>query len=300
MNSLGVWLLSPEHTILPGVPSAVIVLFAVALLLSALGFARVVYFISVGYGLSVAGVAFFSFVYFRSSGNLGGLLHMLLILVYGFRLSAYLLKRERRASFQGERRENDMQYAGTRLETKLLIWVGVSALYVAMASPILFHLSSLYRETHPGSGMARIPGISPDTENIVVFIGLALGFGGLVTEWRADAQKSRAKRRAPSRFCGSGLYRVVRFPNYFGEILLWTGSWIAGIPFYSTWAAWIISLVGLVCIVLIMLGSAKRLEAKQSVRYGTDPEFTEYERSVPILIPFIPLYSLKKLRIYLG
>lgn len=49
-----------------------------------------------------------------------------------------------------------------------------------------------------------------------------------------------------------------------------------------------------------MLGSARRLEFKQEQRYADDVEFRRYVQQVPILMPFIALYSLKRLKIYLG
>ena len=49
-----------------------------------------------------------------------------------------------------------------------------------------------------------------------------------------------------------------------------------------------------------MLGSARRLELKQAERYGSDPAYQAYVRTVPILIPLLPLYSLRQLKIYLG
>ena len=49
-----------------------------------------------------------------------------------------------------------------------------------------------------------------------------------------------------------------------------------------------------------MIGSTKRLERKQDERYGSDPEYQRYVQTVPVLIPLVPLYSLKRWRIALG
>jgi hypothetical protein len=48
-----------------------------------------------------------------------------------------------------------------------------------------------------------------------------------------------------------------------------------------------------------MMGSAKRLEKKQSQNYGKNPDFQKYERSVPILFPWIRVYSLQNIKVYL-
>jgi steroid 5-alpha reductase family enzyme len=295
MGNLAAWVLSPESYFLGTIPASAVALFFVALLLSSLGFARIVYFISVGYGLSVAGVAFFSFVYFRSSGNLGALLHMMLVVLYGFRLAGYLTLRERRTSFQEARREVDDQFGEVGSAARFGIWIGVSVLYVVIVSPVLFHLSTLYAALHRVTTAAQSGFVRP-----LVTVGLVAGYLGFVVEWRSDAQKTRWKRHNPKSYCSSGLYRVVRYPNYFGEILLWTGSWIAGVPFYRGAAQWAASLAGLAVIVLIMLGSTRRLEQSQNRRYGADPAYAQYTKTVPVLIPFLPLYSLKKLKVYLG
>lgn len=78
------------------------------------------------------------------------------------------------------------------------------------------------------------------------------------------------------------------------------GNFIVGLAVYNSPLKWIAGLTGTVCIVLIMMGSTKRLEAAQDERYGDQPKYQEYTRTVPILFPFIPVYTLKKLRVYLG
>jgi hypothetical protein len=72
-----------------------------------------------------------------------------------------------------------------------------------------------------------------------------------------------------------------------------------GITFYSTPLVWIGSLAGLVCIFLIMFGSTRRLERAQDRRYGDLPDYQQYIRSVPVLFPYVPVYTLKNIRVYL-
>ena len=75
--------------------------------------------------------------------------------------------------------------------------------------------------------------------------------------------------------------------------------WISGLATYAGLWQWLIALAGVVCIVLIMVGSTKRLERKQAERYGDMPDFRRYVQTVPVLIPFVPVYSLQKVRVYL-
>jgi len=97
-----------------------------------------------------------------------------------------------------------------------------------------------------------------------------------------------------------GLYRIVRCPNYMGELLVWTGNMLAGSPMLANWGQWALATAGYMCLVLIMIGSARRLELKQAARYGDDPAFRAYVARVPILVPFVPIYSLKNAVVYLG
>lgn len=43
-----------------------------------------------------------------------------------------------------------------------------------------------------------------------------------------------------------------------------------------------------------MFSGTRWLELRQDKNYGSDPEYQKYVRTVPIIIPFVPLYSVKK------
>ncbi len=58
-------------------------------------------------------------------------------------------------------------------------------------------------------------------------------------------------------------------------------------------------MIGVLCIVLIMVGSTKRLERSQDQRYGGQPAYQAYIRAVPVLFPFVPIYTLKNVRVFL-
>lgn len=279
-------------TVTVGIPTLALPLFALSLLVAALGFFRVVWFISIGYGGSVAAMAVLIAVVGGGSLNTWAAVHAAVIAAYGIRLSIYLIRRDLHSSYSGVAAEIREANASVPLWLRILIWPTVSLLYVVMVSPVVYHAAA-----------AVANGMSQDAAGlraIVTAVGLFVGVAGLLTEAAADAQKSRFKSLNAGRLCTIGLYRIVRFPNYFGEILVWTGSWIAGIPYYTRWPHWVIATVGLVVIVLIMLGSAKRLEERQDARYGELHEYKEYVRTTRALFPLVPLYSLKRLKIYLG
>ena len=257
-----------------------------ALLFTLGGFYRVVYFVSLGYGFSIASMAIAAAALFHRTLDVPTGLQCALLGLYGLRLGGFLLKRELHPSYRGELSEVKKRGEGLSLAKRLLIWVGVSLLYVLMFSPCLFNL--LTRRASPAPA-----------EIFSAPFGVVIMAVGLVLEALADWQKSAFKARQPDRFCDVGLYRFVRCPNYLGEMLFWTGGFVAGISGYSSASRWIAAVIGTVCIVLIMIGSTKRLEATQDVRYGTDESYRAYVQTVPVLIPFVPVYSLKSVRVYL-
>ena len=53
---------------------------------------------------------------------------------------------------------------------------------------------------------------------------------------------------------------------------------------------------GLYLIVYVMFSGAKRLELRQNKNYGADPDYQTYVKRTPILLPFIPLYHLEKVK----
>ena len=108
------------------------------------------------------------------------------------------------------------------------------------------------------------------------------------------------KKVNPSRFCDSGLYKIVRCPNYLGEVLFWTGVFVSGINIYGSVWQWIAAAFGYICIVYIMFGGARRLELRQNRNYGDDPEYQAYVKKTPILLPLVPLYSVAKYKWLVG
>ena len=258
--------------------------FLLCLLISALGFRRVDWFISLGYGFSIAAEAILFALLYRAALSVWLVAQLLLLFTYGIRLGIYLVTRERAASFARELEASKARSANIKGGVKVAIWVSVSALYVAMASPALLSLSA----SATGALLPSVP------------LGVVIMLAGLLLETLADWQKSRLKAQNPKAFVRQGLYAIVRCPNYLGEMLFWMGLFVSGVSAYASLGDWLIAAIGLVCIELIMLGSARRLELKQAERYGSDPAYRDYVRRVPILLPLVPLYSLRDLKIYLG
>ena len=85
-----------------------------------------------------------------------------------------------------------------------------------------------------------------------------------------------------------------KFPNYFGEIVFWTGVFISGFNIYNSYQFWIFSILGYIGIIYVMFSGARRLEIRQNKTYGNDAEYQNYFNNTPMIFPCIPLYSVER------
>ena len=255
------------------------VVLLVSLLASSVGFRMYIWFFSVGYGLSIAAIGAALAIGFHSALAAPEWIACILLFVYGLRLGGYLLIRElKSAAYRNVLRPEMDRSRKMPFGAKLALWVTCGLLYALMTSPLFFRLKN---------------GAAADA---MLWIGLAVMACGVALESLADLQKTRAKRKNSRRFVDSGLYRFVRYPNYFGELLIWLGMLLTGTTALKGFWQWAPALLGFVLIVWVMFSGARRLELRQDRNYGADPAYREYVRTVPIIIPFVPLYSVKKYR----
>lgn len=161
-----------------------------------------------------------------------------------------------------------------------MIWISCALLYVGQISPATFYLYNLEN--------------GAEVNEVWAWIGAALATAGVLIEMIADAQKSAVKKVNARRFVDTGLYRIVRCPNYFGEVLMWTGSFIICFGACCTLWQWVIASLGYIGIVYVMFSGARRLELRQNETYGKDPEFQAYIKKTPIILPLIPIYSVAR------
>lgn len=252
-------------------------LFAAAMLISAIGFYKYVYFISLGYGFSIAGLGLLMLVMFRESLTVGTVAACLLFVVYGCRLGGFLLLRELKSAAYNSKMKTEIKDGSTMaFGVKCAIWVTCAALYALQVLPVFYRLKN-------GGG----------TDGWCI-AGACVMLFGILFESASDWQKSKAKKVNPNRFCDTGLFKLVRCPNYLGELIFWTGVLISGLNVLSGAVQWVLALLGYLGIVYVMFSGARRLEARQNKNYGADPAYQAYVKSTPIMIPFVPLYSVEK------
>ena len=136
--------------------------------------------------------------------------------------------------------------------------------------------------------------INKSKELLSSYISIGIIIFGFFLEIIADYQKTVAKKKNPRRFVSDGLYKIVRCPNYFGEMLIWIGFFLSAIQVYKNATQFIIAFLGLGTLIFVMFGGARRLEIRQDKNYGKMKEYQIYKANVPIMIPFVPIYSVKK------
>lgn len=261
------------------------IIYIVTAVMCACGFYKFVYFLSIGYGFAIFGGSIAILVMYLMSPSATPLFIMVLeavfFIVYGLRLSGFLLYRERKnASYRKTDVAKDTLQKNKEKKMPFFvlvtIWIFVAALYTAQLSPMLFRF------------------INGATDIVIPLLGMGISLIGIILESVADRQKSAQKKERPDMVAMKGLYRIVRCPNYFGEITFWTGVFVSGISAYSTPGEWITAIIAYVAIVYIMFNGAQRLERRQMKRYGDNREYKTYADKTPIIIPLLPIYHLNK------
>ena len=78
----------------PVFPATIWLLFAVAMIVSSIGFKNYVWFISLGYGFSIAAEGLLMLILFRNNLTIGTVFLCVIFVLYGCRLGGYLAYRE--------------------------------------------------------------------------------------------------------------------------------------------------------------------------------------------------------------
>ena len=123
---------------------------------------------------------------------------------------------------------------------------------------------------------------------ILDIIGILIWIIGFVIEVVSDRQKSEFKSHESNdgKFIQSGLWKYSRHPNYFGEILIWTGIAIIGISVYSGFG-WL-GLISpfFVFVMLNYISGVRLLEKQAEERWGGNDLYQLYKSKTPVLFPY--------------
>lgn len=193
-----------------------------------------------------------------------------LVCLWSARLTWYLVGRHLRAGVE------DSRYAAMRAEAGpgwwwqnlFMVFLLQGVLQWAIATPI--HAAML---AAPGSG------------NGLAFWGGVAAFGiGLAIEAVADGQLAAFKRDPGNagKLMTTGLWRLSRHPNYFGEIVLWWGLGFAAIGAGGDW--WALAGPALLTLLILRVSGVTLLDRHMSTR----PGWAAYAARTPALVPGWP------------
>ena len=190
----------------------------------------------------------------------------LYVMIWALRLGIYLSRR-----VKNDGKDVRFEQAKRHFLWFLQYWMG-QALWVSLTAS------------------AAIIGIlSPEDDilPVLAMIGMALWLSGFTIESVSDYQKRVFKKENNSSeaFIHTGLWARSRHPNYFGEVILWTG--IAVITLNTLTGIEYITLVSpiFVYILLTRMSGINKLEQIADERYGHLEEYQRYKRNTPVLVP---------------
>jgi len=189
-----------------------------------------------------------------------------LVLVWAVRLGTFLFRRIQKAG--KDDRFDDLKPSFFRF---LNVWT-IQGLWVSFTA---------------ASAWVAMASANRVALDVFAVVGFLVWVAGFVIEVVADAQKSRFSAGPANKgnFIQSGLWSRSRHPNYFGEILLWVGVAVIALPVLQGWQ-WV-ALVSpvFVTVLLTRVSGVPLLEQKADKKWGGQPDYEEYKKKTPVLIP---------------
>jgi steroid 5-alpha reductase family enzyme len=196
-----------------------------------------------------------------------------LVFLWGFRLTFNWVRR-----WQGMKDE-DWRYAGFRRQFPQLYWlVSLFGIHLFPTLIVLAGCISLY----PALTFIQSP------FDILDIIAAAITLSAIYIEYKSDEQLVGFLRSGPVKgtFLTSGLWKFSRHPNYFGEVMFWTGVFLfsARIPYFQWWflagpvAIWVLFLF-----ISVPMMDKRMLERKEG--------YEGYMKSTSGLVPWPPKKS---------
>jgi steroid 5-alpha reductase family enzyme len=216
-----------------------------------------------GPGLVLVGWLYFAF---GGAASQRGLLVCLLVTIWGVRLALHIAVRN---AGQGE----DFRYAAWREQSASSFWwVSLFKVFLLQAV-VLWIVSAPLMLAQSGGSSSRL--------GVFDGIGIALWAVGFAFEAVADWQLLRFKRDPANSglVMRSGLWRLSRHPNYFGETLLWWGIGLIGLAGGGP-----LSLVGpaLLTFLLLKISGVAMLDRGMVERR---PAYAEYIETTSAFLP---------------
>lgn len=192
-----------------------------------------------------------------------------LVLVWGLRLSFYILKRVRSTSEDPRYQEMRRSWRGNpalNAYGRIFVTQGLLA-FVICSSVVLINLS-----------------FTTTAITSLALLGSMVWLIGFVFESVGDAQLRRylAQPKNKGKIMTTGLWRYTRHPNYFGEAVQWWGIWIIALSVPFGWLA-IVSPLLITYLLLFVSGvplTEKRFEGR--------PGWNAYKKQTSVFLPMTP------------
>lgn len=192
-----------------------------------------------------------------------------MVLFWSIRLGAFLFWRVHK--FGGDDRFEKMK---TRFFNFLMAWI-IQGLWVYLTM---------------AAALAALTSKNSSAISALEITGILIWLFGLSVEITADLQKTifKLKQENKGKFIQTGLWSWSRHPNYFGEIVLWSGVALTALESLSGWQlATLISPV-FVFILLTKVSGVPMLEEKAEKKWGKEESFIRYKESTSKLILWPP------------
>ena len=272
--------------------------YALSLLGASVGFYSFLYFISVGYALGVIIPMVAALAVYQSQRRAANfapmswstLLHSTLVILWGIRAFTFFLWRE---YFNWPALHEQIQQVNEKnapaISVKLLIWVMYSFLYTAMLSPCWFRLQRSAVMTSTEYAARRFTPF----RWLYTCLPILVQMTGLTLETVADYQKSTFKLDNRYEWCNVGLWSWSTHPNYLGEMLFWTGTYLGWILFdassyapiskFVSFRQFVFTTIGYVFITTVLRGSICSMSNQHWQKYGHLPEYAEFRQTHGLL-----------------
>ena len=199
-----------------------------------------------------------------ANANLANIVIVLLISLWALRLGSFLFMRIHK---DGEdKRFRTIKPSATQF---FMTWT-LQGLWVSLCS------------------MCALTAISSDggvVVNAMFYFGLGLFVLGFSTEIVADNQKSKFRSFSENKdkFITTGLWAKSRHPNYFGEIVLWTGIAVMSFSSLEGWQYLTLISPIFTYILLVYVSGVRMLEARADKKWGDDEDYIKYKSETPVL-----------------
>jgi steroid 5-alpha reductase family enzyme len=194
---------------------------------------------------------------------------LVLVGIWGLRLSGYLLWRNRG---KGE----DPRYTEMRIKRPESFW------WFSYFQVFLLQAVLLWLVAAPIAG--AMAGRPAGGFNALDYVGIAVWLFGFSWEVTGDTQLALFKRNPANKgkVMQTGAWRYTRHPNYFGETVLWWGVWLIAAGAHGYW-----SVYGPVLITLLLLRVSGVTLLEKNLKQSK-PGYADYAARTSAFIPWRP------------